>query len=165
MSTLWNVPPRLSPRRSHWLLKHFPSLASKRFIILHDCLTLAVPSTRAGTQQHRGACELIHDQGLGLSLRSGSLHLATVSHSARRLVWITARGVSGVSGSVLCGPEVGGDLPEEGRRGGEEPRNQFGWSVQEEMMGKLEEWAGAERGLRGPSGPAAGWNPHEISIV
>lgn len=39
---------------------------------------------------------------------------------------------------------VGGDLLEEGRRGGEEPRNQFGWSVQEEMMGKLEEWAGAE---------------------
>lgn len=55
-------------------------------------------------------------------------------------MWITARGVSGVSGSVLCRPEVGGYLPEEGRRGGVEPQNQFGWSVQDEMTGKLEEW-------------------------
>lgn len=84
MPTLWNVPPHLSPRRSYWLLKHFPSLASKRFIILHDCLTLAVPSTRAGTQQHRGACELTSDQGLGLSLHSGSLRLATYCLSQRK---------------------------------------------------------------------------------
>lgn len=84
MSTLWNLPPGLSPRRSHRLLKHFPSLASKRFIILLDCFTLAVPSTKAGIQkQHRGACEQTCDQGLGLSLRSGSLLLATVSLAAQ----------------------------------------------------------------------------------
>lgn len=119
MSTLWNLPPHLSSRRSHRLLEHFPSLASKHFIIFHYCLTLAGPSTKAGTQQHRGACELTGDQGLGPSPRSGSLHLATVlRRSTRRPVWITARGVSGVSGSVLCRPEVGGDLPEVGKNPG-----------------------------------------------
>lgn len=158
MSTLWSLPPRLSSRRSHRLLKHFPSLASKHFIIFHYCLTPAVPSTKAGTQQHRGPCELTGDQGLAPSLISGSLHLATVSRSARRPVWITACGVSGVSG---CFVQARG-----GRgltRGEEEPRNQFGWSVQEEMMGKLEEWG---RGRARPLGTqcTSSWWGSTLSI-
>lgn len=73
-------------------------------------------------------------------------------------MWITACGVSGVSG---CFVQARG-----GRgltRGGEEPRNQFDWSVQEEMMGKLEEWG---RGRARPLGTqcTSSWLGSTLSI-
>lgn len=62
----------------------------------------------------------------------------------------------------------GEDLPEGGRRGGEEPRNQFDWSVQEKMIDKLEEertWELSKAVGDPVDWQLVGMDPHEGCLV